>query len=153
MVSPIQISNFFLDKSFDEGKPMTNMNLLKLVYIAHGWYLGITGKPLINEAVKAWRYGPVIESIYNTFKSNKGNAITKIPILPVSVDISDKEEFLTKIWDVYKKYDGLQLSTLTHKKGTPWDITISTRGVHSIIPNDLIQDHYRKRIESSKVEA
>jgi len=40
------------------NNPLTPMQVLKLAYIAHGWQLGLHGRPLINEPVEAWKYGP-----------------------------------------------------------------------------------------------
>ena len=36
------------------------MHAIKLVYLCHGWMLGIYGRSLIGEPVEAWRYGPVV---------------------------------------------------------------------------------------------
>ena len=45
------------------------MKLIKLVYIAHGWHLALeNGKSLISEAVMAWKYGHVINSLYQKLK-------------------------------------------------------------------------------------
>ena len=40
------------------------MKVQKLVYYAHGWHLGLADAPLIGELVEAWRWGPVIRSLY-----------------------------------------------------------------------------------------
>ncbi|MCD8455896.1 DUF4065 domain-containing protein [Xylella taiwanensis] len=44
------------------------MQVLKLVYIAHGWHLGFRQEPLLNKRVEAWRHGPVIRSLYEKVK-------------------------------------------------------------------------------------
>jgi uncharacterized phage-associated protein len=44
------------------------MKLIKTVFIAHGFYLASKDKPLVNEFVQAWKYGPVIDSVYHEFK-------------------------------------------------------------------------------------
>lgn len=149
---PILISRFFIEKSFEEGVPVTNMKILKLVYIAHGWFLGHTGDPLINVPVMAWKYGPVIEPVYEKFKSYGRHNISQIPNTNASFS-NDLEYgvFLGKVWDIYKKYDGLALSSLTHKQGTPWETTITKHGEFSIIPNNLIEEYYKKRIAKSTV--
>jgi uncharacterized phage-associated protein len=58
------IANELLSLSARDTAPLTVMKLLKLVYIAHGWYLAFADKPLISEKVEAWDYGPVRASAY-----------------------------------------------------------------------------------------
>ena len=48
MYSPKQIADYFLSKHSVDGN-ITPMKLIKLVYIAHGWHLGITDTALIDE--------------------------------------------------------------------------------------------------------
>jgi len=163
MESPIAVANYFIQKSFDTGEEMTPMKVLKLVYIAHGWNLGIKSEPLISEAVQAWQYGPVIETVYHKFKDYGNKQITSLGsnfgfgiTTPVIQD-KKNESILDKVWDVYKKYNGLQLSTLTHQSGTPWDIIWNQEsGAHrksAIIPNDLIQAHYKMKIQNNGAAA
>jgi len=64
----LAIANEFIKVARERNKQLTPMELLKLVYFAHGWYLALSGVPLINEPVQAWRFGPVIPSIYHAFK-------------------------------------------------------------------------------------
>ena len=58
------IANEFLKKPNATGR-LTQMQLLKLTYIAHGWNLAVNGEPLVSEPVEAWNYGPVIRDLYN----------------------------------------------------------------------------------------
>ena len=65
MHSSIRIAVEFLElaKNQTHYKEITTMQLLKLVYIAHGWMLGLYDKPLISDEVEAWQYGPFIRVI------------------------------------------------------------------------------------------
>jgi len=149
MYPSIVIANFFVKKSIDTGIELTPMKLIKLVYIAHGWYLALTEESLINEAVKVWKYGPVIETIYQAFKHFGKSQITELydnyglGIIKISneYDIS----FLDKVWEVYSGFNGLQLSTLTHQDGSPWSSAISSG--NDFIPNNLIKEHYKERLK------
>jgi uncharacterized phage-associated protein len=47
-----------------KGLHITPMQLLKLVYIAHGWSLAILGRDLFPDRIEAWKYGPVIPDLY-----------------------------------------------------------------------------------------
>lgn len=168
MYHPIAIANYFLKKSFDTGEEITLMKIIKLVYISHGWYRGITGKDLIKESAQAWKYGPVIESVYHEFKSYGGRPITKLgsvllphedrfQIITPTVDKEDIQEFLDKVWEIYHSFTAIELSSLTHQEGSPWDITYNKLGGRNsrstIISNDLIEQHYRDKINESEEAA
>jgi uncharacterized phage-associated protein len=77
MYDAIAIANYFIEKSLATGKRLTPMQLVKLVYIAHGWYLARTGKPLLADAVQAWQFGPVIPTLYHEFKQFRDGQITR----------------------------------------------------------------------------
>ncbi|KAA3436976.1 Panacea domain-containing protein [Rufibacter hautae] len=158
MENALAVANFFLKKSFDTGEPVTNMKLVKLVYIAHGWYLGLSGQPLLTEPVEAWKYGPVVPSIYYSFKDYGGEAIRQMVTAgnatessPVSLSDPDLVPFLEKIWEVYGQFSGVDLSAMTHQDQTPWKQVWDTQGKHSnnvIIPNDLIKEYYQKLVNA-----
>src|SRR5277367_2017193 len=80
------VANYFLDRADQSGKKLDPMQLLKLVYFAHGWYLADSGAPLIDEMVEAWRYGPVIPSLYHEFKAFGKNPITRKASNLIAVD-------------------------------------------------------------------
>jgi uncharacterized phage-associated protein len=151
--NPIVIANYFIQKSFDSGKELTPMKLVKLVYIAHGWHLALKNEPLINEGVQAWKYGPVINSLYHYFKPYGNNQISA-PGRVIGLGVRDPDDetkaFLDKIWEVYGDMNGLELSTLTHQQNTPWDIVWNTRDGKNVkaalIGNEIIKEHYKTKI-------
>ncbi len=159
MYDTLLIANYFVGKSFDTGIELTPMKLIKLCYIAHGWHLGIYEKPLVNEPVLAWPYGPVLANVYRAFKDFKDCQITsyaeEFNHTPYPhEENTDLKSFLDKIWAVYKNFNGLELSTMTHQKDTPWDIVYHQNGGYQrknlIIPNDLIMVHYQELINPTK---
>src|SRR5256885_15287234 len=68
MENTFSIANYFIQRGIDSNKSVTPMKLQKLIYFAHGWYWAIKNEPLIDESVEAWKYGPVIPSVYHAFK-------------------------------------------------------------------------------------
>ncbi|WP_369210846.1 Panacea domain-containing protein [Xylella fastidiosa] len=80
--SPATIANYFLQRASKEGRALTPMQVLKLVYIAHGWHLGFRKEPLIDESVEAWRHGPAIRSLYNKIKNMEA-----VPLLSCCLSI------------------------------------------------------------------
>lgn len=146
MVSAISVANEFIRLGKEENNFFTPMQLLKLVYIAHGWMLGFFGKPLINEDVEAWKYGPVIPELYQEVK-NYGREKVRSQISSwrgfSRQPLSDEEKSV--IHFVYKKYgklDGVRLSMITHQPGTPWSRIFSHEGWGDVITNDVIREHY-----------
>lgn len=152
--SPAAIANYFLDKASHEGRALTPMQLLKLVYIAHGWNLGYQRGPLFGEQVEAWQYGPVIRSLYHSIKHYGSGAVTsKISdyFAPTQSVDPTTASLLDAVWQGYSHYSGLQLSTLTHQPNTPWDITrkASQGARDAVIDNAVIKRHYEEKIRGA----
>ena len=128
------------------------MKLIKMVYIAHGWHLAIKGEPLIDEAVEAWKYGPVVPLVYQNFRCFRDSQITRMAhvlhdnhLISPEVDSNDTRQFLESVWDAYSQYTGPQLSAITHQKNTPWYQTWHNGGNLKdgvIVTNDVIKSHY-----------
>lgn len=137
----------------DRERETTPMHVLKLVYLCHGWCLGFTGEALISEPVEAWTYGPVVPTVYHLYKSFGGDHIT-VERVDRSENLgSDQRDLIASVVDAYRSYTAVQLSNITHQKDTPWDITRRKYGIGAIIPNELIESHYKKRIESDGASA
>lgn len=148
---PRKIAEYMLFLSRRDKRPITPMQLLKLVYICHGWMLGLYGRPLSSQAAEAWPYGPVLPAVYRAYKQYGGQSIadeSDLPQCPPEGFDKDAENVIGQVWDGYSKYTGLQLSAMTHKPGTPWDITWNRVGHGMPISNDLIRDHYRALIQN-----
>ncbi len=145
------IANMLLSLAKTKSDTVTPMQLMKLVYLCHGWMLGIHGRHLVQEPIEAWLYGPVIRDLYHVIKDYKSSAITD----ELSVPSGEKEFSQTEkslIAEVYEKYGmftGPQLSALTHAKGSPWEITWTRSGMNSTISNDLIEEYYRKQAQQT----
>ncbi len=127
MVSAISVGNTVLKRAFAEDIDVTPMKLQKLVYIVYKEYLKRTGNSLFSERFEVWKYGPVLRSIYDAFKHRKANAIREYAmeadgaVYVVNEDASSVfRQTLDYVWDVYKAYDGIVLSQMTHRNGTAW---------------------------------
>jgi uncharacterized phage-associated protein len=159
MHNPISVANYFIQKSLNDGTELTPMKLVKLVYIAHGWHLALNaGQPLLTDGIQAWKYGPVVPKVYHAFKKYENSRIPCLESVSGEVPMIAEPAltaFLDKIHDVYKKFNGLQLSTLTHQPNTPWDIVWNQQNGKSsksvIIPNDIIRAHYEQKIAEQNV--
>lgn len=144
------IANYFISKSKSDPKTeLTPMKLLKLVYIAHGWSLAILDKPLILESVDAWRYGPVIETLYHEFKKYGNGVIHELVAAP-EIPITDEKThaLLDEVWKKYGDYTGVQLSNWTHENESPWwEVWEKENGkLYNGLPinNSIIQKYFKK---------
>src|SRR3546814_9253977 len=72
---PSHVANYMLERAESEGRHLTPMKLLKLVYIAYGWSLALLRKKRFDEQFRAWDHGPVVRSLYHEFKYFGGYAI------------------------------------------------------------------------------
>lgn len=126
----------------DSGRELTPMQLVKLAYISHGWMLGLLGKPLFSEPVEAWRYGPVVPSIYHKYKEFRARPITWQGN-PYDEEIGEEGcNIVDQVAKGYGACSGLALSDMTHTDDSPWAI-VRRRG-EQVIPNVLIQAHYER---------
>lgn len=159
------VANYFLDLAGKAGKSISPMKIQKLVYMAHGWHMALAdGKPLIDEQVAAWRYGPVIPSLYDEFKQFGNEPITKLAtdaalvgtkfsLITPSITDDIIKGLLTKIWEVYGGFTAIQLSNMTHQPDTPWYQTWHVDGGHAVmgtdIPIERIQEHFSQLLSAS----
>jgi uncharacterized phage-associated protein len=161
MYNSFQIANYFLLLGQKTGIEITPMKIIKLCYIAHGWHLGFTSKPLLDETIYAWKYGPVIDTLYDRFKEYGSSPIRTLYSpdwnggnYPLPDQSSSINSFLDSIWKAYGKYDGITLSAMTHQKDTPWYKVWHEEGGRNKrqipIPNNYIEEHYKQKIEGVK---
>jgi len=96
-----------------------------------------------------------VESIYQEFKKFGNEQITEL------ADITEHEAMehlnhdkialaiLERVWEVYGNYTAIQLSNLTHKPGSPWDIAWNKEEGKNIrnhcIQNTLIQEYFAQQ--------
>ncbi len=163
--SAIAVANWFVLKGISENKPVDTMKLLKLVYIAQGVALA-KGHSLFEEPIEAWKYGPVIPSVYHAYKAHGNNPITKLTPIGGQIDFDDQEnivvkpempdenkqidEILTSVWEAFSPYTGVKLSNWSHEEAGPWfkeweHNNGKTHTNHAINPK-LMEDYFRQFI-------
>lgn len=143
--SSLDIAQYIIDYCAQSGvnNSLTPMQVLKLVYIAHGWMLGMIGQPLISDPVEAWRYGPVIPKLYHAIKGFRSNPVPKVSGAAATCSLSaDEKHIVDQVCTIYGKLTGIQLSNLTHLAGSPWAQTWDSNQRGAVISNDVIESHY-----------
>ncbi len=150
---PRAIANQMLEIGRQKKIDVSMMKLIKLVFFAHGWMLGITGKPLSHEAAEAWQYGPVFRSLYQSLPYQGAERVTS-PIRnifggqPFHAEFSNDElNLMSRVMDVYGSLGAFALSDITHEVGSPWHTTIQNKGKFSEISNDEIRDYFSGKLK------
>lgn len=174
-VNAITIANWFVDKyqqdTEHQDNKLTLLRLVKLVYIAHGFMLAVCDRGLLDprfDRVEAWKYGPVIPSVYMSFRHNGANTIDKkesvmvgflddygvkfeTPELSTAED-KDKEDIqgcLDFVWNRYIDFTAGDLVEITHQSGTPWDVCYKPdRNIE--IPDNLTREFYKNVLKTVK---
>lgn len=158
----VVVANYFIKRARKAKQEIGILKLIKLVYLAHGWYLGLNGEPLIREQVEAWKHGPVIRSVYDAFKGYgkrpiKDEAKTGIEAKMKTIEeMADKEtiQSLKNIWEFYRDWTPWELSELTHEEGSPWHETwVVGKNQNSfgvVIPEEEIMNFYDRQIKESE---
>jgi len=148
MHSALQIANEIIRKGAAEVPPryFTPMQLLKLVYLCHGWMLGLYGRPLIKEDIQAWKYGPVIPQLYQSLKTYRDGQVPQpLPMPSCTEDLDVYESTMVdQVIKMYGQNSGIALSQITHAPNTPWSLTFQSDRLGQVISNDLIMDHYQR---------
>jgi len=144
------IAYAFVRKGIEEGKPVTQMKLQKMVYFAHGYYLAKYGIALVEEGFQAWKFGPVVPSIYHTYKLYGSSEITDADLVAAS-EIYKAEllslpetawEAIDYTWDATKDLSAITLSTWTHKIGSPWADVFQPNKNSIPIPDQKIGEYF-----------
>lgn len=145
MYSVLAIADQLLKIAKKQGKALTPLQLMKLVYVAHGWSLGLNRGDLFGERIEAWKYGPVIPDLYHVTKRFGRNPIP-LDLVDENVNsVNDEtDDFLSSVFEQYGNLSGEQLSQLTHQSGTPWEAVYNSGAYNGEITDDLIRNHYMR---------
>lgn len=128
-----------------------------LVYLAHGWHLALTGKPLVNEPFYAWRTcwfrAPITPTLLTEF--NRYGLVGLIPgkVPGYSLFQADERSYakkiMTRLWKLYGDRQGIHMIPMTRGEDSPYLQYVETQDVpiHQIkIPNEAIRVYFEPRM-------
>lgn len=154
----VEIAKELLFLAKESGINLTNMQIQKLVYIAHGLHLAIQKEALLEEPVRAWKHGPVIPEVYRAYKQYLNSNIDLDKEAKDRPILTDAERESVKItFDNFSKFSGWQLREITHIKGSPWHkVWFDGNGnetYNAVIDDHIISEHYNKILKTQVVDA
>ena len=138
---PKAVANWFISRGITEGRPLTHIEVQKLLYFSDGWMLGIHERPLNNGAWEAWRYGPVLPEVYFNLNHHQGQPITTtIPTLDET--FTDEETAIMDAVYGYRSLGAFTLVGIAHARGGPWDRVWNSRAKSNVITNESMQLYF-----------
>ena len=139
-------------------QPFTPVHILKLTYICHGWTLALNDVPLIREKVEAWKYGPVIRTLYSAFRKYGASPITHLSSYDTSIsdtnaveawkgstgrELDGERDVLDGVLDEYGGFTAVDLIRITHRRDSPWGQCYDKSRRDTVIPDYVTKEYYR----------
>lgn len=123
----------------DEGRPISNLQLQKILYFCQERSYRDVGRPLFGDDFEAWRYGPVVPDVYRLFSLFGGEKIRR------KVEDRYLEDYERAIVDAVarekRQMQPWDLVAETHRPGSPWAKTYDGgAGNGRVIPKRLIRE-------------
>ncbi|WP_343731023.1 type II toxin-antitoxin system antitoxin SocA domain-containing protein [Duganella sp.] len=153
MSAPRMVAKSMLQKADELGCPLTNLKLHKLLYLAHGLSLAKYGTPLIDGEFAAWKYGPVVESLYHDLKIFGSNPIKPdsqfIAAWPLLEENSTHNHVILSILKQFGAMSAGTLVDITHRADSPWQAVFDESTRSRIIPDEEIQSYFKKHLKAA----
>ena len=129
--------------------PISNLKLQKLLYYIQAASLVETGNPAFSDKITAWRYGPVVESVYYAYRIHINNNIDHpIDLSQRAVQIQEistgDQLVFKKVINSYEDYDSFAMVRKTHSE-TPWREVSGRNGNEITI--ESIKEYYMNHRE------
>jgi uncharacterized phage-associated protein len=148
------VAKSMFENADELGLSITNLKLHKLLYLAHGLALAKFDRPLLTgEQFAAWKYGPVMESLYHDLKVFGSSAIkSDSPFVSSwpSLDKGSQDEMV--IQSILKQFGKKSAGTLidiTHKTDGPWHEVFDAATTSISIDDEKIKAYFKKHLKKN----
>ena len=128
----------------ESGWTLTQIELQKLLYLAHMVHLGNYGKPLVRGYFEAWEFGPVHPVLYRAVRIYGSSTITRIGFNRHPLQPGTERTTLDAVYSELGLVSASKLIRITHWTGGAWAKNYTgDRGV--VIPEKDILEEFKKR--------
>lgn len=140
------ITHYLLILAEELDISVSTLKMQKIIYILHGIYMvEHKGDSFLGDPVQAYKYGPVIYSLYHELGHLGANPIT-VKDLKDTVKINKHvKQWIRVAGKSLLKLHVNVLANLGTAKGSPWGETTNKDGGH--IPDWKIRDYFTKLVE------
>lgn len=132
------------------GWSKTNLELQKIIYIAHMFHLGKHKLPLVYGNFEAWNLGPVHPDLYHKAKVFGDKPVQDI--FNTEKLFQDGMEAITlkETFDEVSDFTGSRLVAITHWEDGAWAKNYEPGNHGIVITNEEIIEEYEKRTTRAK---
>lgn len=168
-----KVANSFLELADINKRPLTPLQLQKLIYFAQGWHLALLDRPLLNQPFEAYQHGPVLSSLhaelieygiehipsgYRLVEHVTDETMPLIKIDSIPLQDAEAQSIIKFVWDKYSEFDGVKLSAMTHEDRskltepgphvrhpwrTAWKTASEEKLIKKEISNEDIKNYFR----------
>ena len=128
----------------------SNLELQKIIYIAHMLHIGRNDSPLIDGLFEAWHLGPVHPDLYHRAKVFGADPVKNIfRAFEAEVEADEDALEIVSLKDTLKTvsdYAGSKLVAITHWEQGAWYKNYIPGEKYTIIPNSDIREEYKTRV-------
>lgn len=139
----LDLAKYLVDKSIQDTKPISNLQLQKIMFYIQKDFLQKKGEPAFYADIEAWQFGPVVPIAYYAFCVYGANPIRhrQEPSLDHYSDILEISEIINSILVSKRQLKPWDLVKETHHEGGAWHRVYECgHGNRQIIPVQLIKE-------------
>jgi uncharacterized phage-associated protein len=123
------------------------LKIQKLLYYVQGWHLAWYGKPLFRERIEAWKEGPTVRPIWETYQDFEYRPITEVRGGDPDKLSPEAENVILTVLKSYGDLPSKALSERTHAEA-PWQEAWGLRKHpdwgNEEIPQDRLASYFRR---------
>ncbi len=136
MYSAVDLSKYIVTKCINDGQPISNLQLQKILYYVQKEYLN-RGTRAFGEEIEAWQFGPVVSEAYYRFSGFGAMPITLS--YRTFIDQADRQ-IIDPIVEEKRNLNPWTLVEETHRPDGAWSQVFRNGiGNHKVIPGALIK--------------
>lgn len=145
MYDVLDVSRYIINYCNDNGYPISNLKLQKLLYFMQAFFLVNKNQPCFPNEIEAWPWGPVVRDAYFHYNWYGANNIphTGLSITNISSDDQQKIDYVLRKLANLPAYS---LVDITHSQApwmnafnNPYDKKISKESIKNYF--DFINNH------------
>lgn len=137
----MDIAKYIINKCVADDWAVSNLQLQKILYFSFGEYLTKKNQCLFQEPFLAWKYGPVVENVYNNYRCYGASKIYDAYEIRLPDDV---KEIIDPVIEQRRKQSIGGLLNDAHTPKGAWD-KVYDGWKESVIPLEDIKEEFGVR--------